>query len=63
VCQTRTTRTCYLLFRLRHVTGWRDERTWPRGVAARGAGAEKEKVSTLLSLCNKDSHNVDAGFY
>ena len=41
----------------------RDERTLPRGVAARGAGAEKVKVSTLLSLCNKDSHNVDTGFY
>ena len=44
------------------MTGWRDERTLPRGVA-QGAGAEKVKVSTLLSLCNKDSHNVDTGFY
>jgi len=45
-------RTCYLLFGLCHVTGWRDERTGPRGVAARCRGG-KEKLSTLLSLCNK----------
>ena len=46
VCQTRT---CYLLFDLRHVTGWRDERTWPRGVAERCRGG-KEKLSTLFEF-------------
>ena len=42
-------RTCYLLFGLCHVTGWRDERTLPRGVGA-GAGAKKKKLSTLFEF-------------
>ena len=42
-------RTCYLFFGLCHVTGWRDERTLPRGVGA-GAGAKKKKLSTLFEF-------------
>ena len=42
-----------LTFCLRHVTGWREERMLPRGVAA-GAGAEKKNLERCLSLYNKD---------